>query len=339
MSSEAMVTSEGHAAQALTAMEGGVMTLALMDEADFAARLEILRRGQERVRQIQKELMEEDEDYGVIPGTKKPTLLKPGAEKLCMFYGLVPTFREEWIEGDGYSRPHLRVKVTCSLHRGHKKGPVVGSGAGASNSWEKKHRYRSAQKACPACGVVGAVIKGKEEYGGGWLCWNKNGGCNAKFKDHDARITEQVVGQIENPDPFDTENTLLKMAMKRAQVDATLRTTATSGLFTQDLEDDPENTEPKRDRERKPSTRQAPSTERGRSDVVDAEVMDSAGKPLAPEAERVKASGAEPNATYAGEQPCPTCQTPGKPWRNARNGMTHFCEKCRQPFAASSVAA
>ena len=28
--------------------------------------------------QMQKEI-----DYGVIPGTKKPTLLKPGAEKLC----------------------------------------------------------------------------------------------------------------------------------------------------------------------------------------------------------------------------------------------------------------
>ena len=29
-------------------------------------------------------------DYGVIPGTKKPTLLKPGAEKLCRLFNLRP---------------------------------------------------------------------------------------------------------------------------------------------------------------------------------------------------------------------------------------------------------
>src|SRR5258706_13581458 len=29
-----------------------------------------------------------DEDFGTIPGTPKPTLLKPGADKLCEIYGL-----------------------------------------------------------------------------------------------------------------------------------------------------------------------------------------------------------------------------------------------------------
>jgi hypothetical protein len=37
------------------------------------------------------------------------------------------------------------------------------------------------QPACPVCGVVGAIIKGKPEYGGGWLCFQKKGGCGAKF--------------------------------------------------------------------------------------------------------------------------------------------------------------
>ncbi len=32
-----------------------------------------------------KAQMQKDIDYGVIPGTKKPTLLKPGAEKLDFF--------------------------------------------------------------------------------------------------------------------------------------------------------------------------------------------------------------------------------------------------------------
>ena len=32
-----------------------------------------------------------DGDYGIIPGTDKPALLKPGAEKLCEIYGLAHT--------------------------------------------------------------------------------------------------------------------------------------------------------------------------------------------------------------------------------------------------------
>jgi hypothetical protein len=34
---------------------------------------------------------------------------------------------------------------------------------------------------CPKCGVVGAITKSKPEYGGGWFCWPKKGGCNARF--------------------------------------------------------------------------------------------------------------------------------------------------------------
>jgi hypothetical protein len=228
----------------------GVMQLASMSEEEFNARLAILKKGQERLRIIQAELLigptkdnSEGEDYGVIPGTKKPTLLKPGSEKLCLFYGLVPTFEERWIEGDGQTTPHLRVKVTCYLHRGSKDGPIVGEGAGAANSWEKKHRWRRAQRSCPACGVAGAIRKSKYpdkntgDYG--WYC--REEGCKANFVSDDPAIIDQEMGDVENPDPFEVENTLIKMGYKRAQVDATLRTTATSGIFSQDLEDNPED--------------------------------------------------------------------------------------------------
>ncbi len=42
------------------------------------------------IKRILKEVMEEgkDKDYGVIPGTDKPTLYKAGAEKLLTFFGL-----------------------------------------------------------------------------------------------------------------------------------------------------------------------------------------------------------------------------------------------------------
>ena len=84
---------------------------------------------------------------------------------------------------------------------------------------------------------MATIIKGKAEYGGGWICFAKKGGCGAKFEDNDPAIIAQQLGQMDNPDPYDLANTLVKMSSKRAYVDAALRTTATSGLFTQDLED------------------------------------------------------------------------------------------------------
>lgn len=211
--------------------------LAMMSEQEFEQRLQALKLAQCRMERIQRELMKEGVDYGVIPGTgDKPTLLKPGTERLCKFHHLVPTFNQESILGDGITTPHIRILTTCSLHYESEDGPIVAQGLGAANSWEKKYRWRDGQRRCPTCGAA-AIIKGKAEYGGGYLCWAKKGGCGAKFAEEDATITEQQIGQVENPDPFDTENTLEKMSAKRAQTDATLRATATSGLFSQDLED------------------------------------------------------------------------------------------------------
>ena len=39
-----------------------------------------------------RRIMVKDLDFSEIPGTSKPTLLKPGAEKLCNFFGLEPEF-------------------------------------------------------------------------------------------------------------------------------------------------------------------------------------------------------------------------------------------------------
>jgi hypothetical protein len=127
--------------------------------------------------------------------------------------------------------------MRCELHLGDIAGPVVAVGYGSANSWERKHRYRRGERVCPKCGLVGQVIKGKEEYGGGWLCWKSKGGCGAKWPDGAPEIEGQQVGDVENPDPYDLENTLVKMAKKRAHIDAALTGTASSDLFTQDLDE------------------------------------------------------------------------------------------------------
>lgn len=55
---------------------------------------------------------------------------------------------------------------------------------------------RSASKSatCPECGKAGTIIKGSAEYGGGWLCWKKKGGCGAKFSTNPSESHEPPAG-------------------------------------------------------------------------------------------------------------------------------------------------
>jgi hypothetical protein len=113
---------------------------------------------------------------------------------------------------------------------------IWGEGVGSCSTLETKFRYRKAEQTCPKCGKP-TIIKGKKEYGGGWLCYQKKGGCGAKFVDGDKDIENQNMGRIEHDNPADYYNTVLKMAKKRAQVDAILTATAASDIFTQDVEE------------------------------------------------------------------------------------------------------
>jgi len=183
-------------------------------------------------------IMEADVDYGVIPGSTKPTLLKAGAEKATSFFGLFPRFVDaevvnDWTGEQHGGEPFFFYRRTCNLWRGDQ---LVASVDGSCNSWEKKYRYRGGERVCPNCGKP-TIIKGKAEYGGGWLCFAKKGGCGAKFADADTAITGQEVGQVNNPDIADLVNTILKMADKRALVAATLIATGLSEYFTQDIDD------------------------------------------------------------------------------------------------------
>ncbi len=244
--SREIVPAAPHGGALVVGGNAGTLALATMSEQEFQARLLALKKGNERLAVIKRELMEVDVDYGIIPGTPKPTLYKPGAEKLGDFYQLRADFISERTIGDGVTTPTISYQTKCLLHLASLDGPVVATGHGSANSWEKKHRYRSGERACPECGALKTIIKGKDEYEkdarfkGGWLCFIKKGGCGAKFTASDARIVNQQLGEVENPDPWDLDNTLLKMSEKRAYVDGILRGTASSGLFTQDLEDMPE---------------------------------------------------------------------------------------------------
>jgi hypothetical protein len=203
-----------------------------------AASLSVALQRYQAMKEFIDKILHDKVDYGIIPGTDKPTLLKPGAEKLCSFFGLAPVFQtmqsvQDWTGVEHGDEPFFYFLYKCVLFHGDRK---VGEGDGSANSWEKKHRYRSSELKCPACGKE-TIIKGREEYGGGWVCFAKKGGCGAKYADKDPQIIGQERGMVKNPDSADLVNTLQKMAQKRALIAATLIATNASEYFTQDVED------------------------------------------------------------------------------------------------------
>lgn len=184
------------------------------------------------IQEVMQGAMVRDTHYGTIPGTDKPTLLKAGAEKLCLTFRLSPTYTVTKTDLGG---GHREYEVRCTLTHIPSQS-VFGEGVGVCSTMESKYRYRKKARICPACGES-KIIKGKEEYGGGWLCWKKEGGCGAKYDDKDPSITSQEVGRVENQDIADVYNTVLKIAKKRAHVDAVLTATAASDIFAQDLDE------------------------------------------------------------------------------------------------------
>ncbi|HEV2862002.1 MAG TPA: hypothetical protein VGX48_13420 [Pyrinomonadaceae bacterium] len=183
-------------------------------------------------------VLRKDVDYGVIPGTEKRTLLKPGAEKLTTFFGLSTRFQlleriEDWTGEQHGGEPFFYYLYRCQLHRGDL---LVAEADGSCNSRETKYRWRESKRVCPACSQP-AIIKGREEYGGGWICFKKQGGCGAKYRDGDAGIESQPTGRVPNPDIADQVNTIQKMAQKRSLIASVLIAVNASEFFTQDMED------------------------------------------------------------------------------------------------------
>ncbi|NEZ85860.1 hypothetical protein EXN65_16050 [Clostridium botulinum] len=156
---------------------------------------------------IQKNL-KDGHDFGVVAGAgSKPTLLKPGGEKICMMFGLNPEY--EFLERtEDYKDGFFAYNIKCTLYR---NGNPVSQGVGNCNSMEKKYRYINSDTV-PENIDPSTVEKITTRYG------------TVKYK-------------IPNPHIADLVNTILKMAKKRAFIDAVLQVASLSDVFTQDLEE------------------------------------------------------------------------------------------------------
>lgn len=154
---------------------------------------------------VQKTL-KNGQDYGEIPGTNKPTLLKPGGEKICMLFGLNPEY--DFLQTtEDYEKEFFSYNIRCTLYR---NGQAVAQGVGSCNSKEKKYRFMNVD-------VVPENYIGYQE----------------EITDKYGRVRYK----INNTDVCSLVNTILKMAKKRAFIDAVLQVASLSEVFTQDLED------------------------------------------------------------------------------------------------------
>ena len=174
-----------------------------------------------------------------------------------MTFRLAPSFE---VRERDLPNGHRDYRVQCRVTH-VSSGLFLGEGVGSCSTMEGKYRFRNAARTCPVCEAP-AIIKGKETYGGGWLCWAKKGGCKEEWADgsEQAQIFElQKLGKIEHDNPADYWNTALKMAKKRAQVDATLTVTAASDFFTQDPEMVPGYTESPKDTVKPPEKKTGPN--------------------------------------------------------------------------------
>ncbi len=192
--------------------EGGAAPVAV---EEFAQKLAIMKQQLQLTQAFFKEVMVEGQDYGQIPGTEKPTLLKSGAEKLCEFYNFAPTIKQIDEEKDNETGFYRARVVVALVHK--RTGVVVAEGVGEANTKEARYRYRWV----PEWKLPPEVDKSA-------LQWQER-------KDKSGKAYK--VYRIENEDLFSLWNTVLKMAKKRALIDATLSATRSSGIFTQDAED------------------------------------------------------------------------------------------------------
>ena len=133
-------------------------------------------------------ILERDVDFGVIKGTKQPSLYKSGAEKIVSAYGLFVHFKVESKVENGTTneekpRAFFFYNVLCELVRVGNNGEeyVFSSGYGSANTAEKRNGWNS---------------------------------------------------------PYDSANATLKMAQKRALVQAALSVSGLSSLFSQDIENE-----------------------------------------------------------------------------------------------------
>lgn len=240
----------------------------------------------EAIQNLMTQVLKKDTDYGIIPGMPKgtkPSLWKPGSEQiLAMFQIACEPVVEDLSVEDCY-----RYRVTTRLTN-VQTGEFLGAGIGEASTDETKYKW----KACYSKAEFAATDPDRRKI---------------KYTTWEGNEKEQMQVRQE---PADLANTILKMAKKRSQIDATLTVTGASSMFEQDLEDLPEETRQEMGRQRTKKAAPAPV-----GDVVCADCRATNGHLSSCKYHASWKASLQPNAAAqpvaaAPVQPTPTPTTP-----------------------------
>lgn len=107
-----------------------------------------------------------DNDYAIVPGTQKRSLLKPGAEKLSQLFGLGVRI----VLKDKEIDLHLNFAMfSYTMEVYHlRTGAIVSQCEGSCNSYEKKYRFRSnngAKEEAPIGDLMNTLMKMAQKRG------------------------------------------------------------------------------------------------------------------------------------------------------------------------------
>ena len=196
-------------------MNGDIVVHQVMSSltaADIKAQVDL-------IQQVMRAVMKRGVHYGIIPGCDKPSLYKPGAEKLLATFKI--SVEPEVQDLSTPDEARYRV-LTRGVYR--DTGVTVGIGVGECSSNEEKYKWREA-----ICSQEFDETPDNRKR----LKWKKK--WLKKEEHYDYYQVKQVRTEI-----ADVANTVLKIGKKRSQIDLCLTTTAASDIFTQDIEDMPE---------------------------------------------------------------------------------------------------
>lgn len=196
------------------------------------------------IQEVMKAVMKDKIHYGTVPGCgDKPTLLKPGAEKILSTFRIAAF--PDVIDLSSGDEKRFRI-LTKGIYYGNGSGVELGIGVGECSSDEEKYKWRKA---------VGKEYDETPE-DRKRKKWKKGGYGKPDYQEIQVRTN-----------PADLANTILKMAKKRSIVDLTLTVTAASDCFNQDIEDlpaeyvDQDEANPKQEPIKMPEAKTAASSE------------------------------------------------------------------------------
>ena len=220
------------------------------------------------IQHVMKDVMTEGEHFGTIPGCgNKKVLFKSGSEKIMMTFRLSNDTEIETLDMAG---GHREYRIKCTLFS--PDGLKLGTGVGSCSTMEGKYRFRAGTGDVTSVPVPkaywdarnsGDLQKASKALKDAAASAGLDGDKFGTKKGDAGWMIATIIDKAEHDNPADFYNTCLKMAKKRALVDATLTTTAASDIFTQDIEDDPDlyrkggyQTAPEEEKKNEPAPKQ-----------------------------------------------------------------------------------